>query len=54
MGHWIWFNLLLFSNGHWVYVDSLETLEDCSDLRMQYEEKYPGNYYCLPIQVIKI
>lgn len=54
MGHWIWFNLLLFSAGHWYYIDSLETVEECQDLRIWYEQTNPGNYYCLPIQVIKI
>lgn len=48
----VWFNLLRFTpESRWEYVDSVETLEACQDLRKQYEEEQPGNYYCLPAQV---
>jgi hypothetical protein len=48
----IWFNLLEHTPDHkWRYVDSLETLEECQDLRVWYEQSNPGNYYCLPAQV---
>lgn len=51
MGPWIWFNLLLFTNGHWKYIDALETLEECQELQKWYEQHEPGNYYCLPANV---
>jgi len=50
---YIWFNLLLFSSGHWMYVDVFETLEECQDERKMQEIINPGNYYCLPAQVKK-
>lgn len=50
---YIWFNLLLFSSGHWVYIDSYETLEECQQQRTEYETEFPGNYFCLPHQVFK-
>jgi hypothetical protein len=50
---YIWFNLLLFSSGHWMYVETLETLEECQELKIWYENVHPGNYYCLPAQVKK-
>jgi hypothetical protein len=53
MPTYIWFNLLLFSNGHWVYVDSYETLEICQEERAELEKTEPGNYYCFPANVKK-
>lgn len=50
---YIWFNLLLFSSGHWMYVETLETLEQCQDERKMQEIISPGDYYCLPVQVKK-
>jgi hypothetical protein len=48
----IWFNLLLFANGHWVYINSYETLEECQEVRALYEEFQPANYYCLPKKML--
>ena len=48
---YIWFNLLLFSNGHWVYIDAYETLEQCQTARVEIESEEPGNYYCFPHKV---
>lgn len=53
MGPWIWFNLLFLHNGHMWYIDSFETLEQCQVELHEYEEQYPGSYYCLPHQVFK-
>lgn len=53
MGTWIWFNLLLFSSGRWIYIDSFETLEQCQVELHEYELEFPGRYYCLPHQVFK-
>lgn len=53
MGPWIWFNLLLFSNGNWHYVNVFETLEACQEARQEIEQTTPGNYYCLPTNVTK-
>lgn len=53
MGPWIWFNLLLFSAGHWHYIDAFETVEDCQVAQHELEQTNPGNYYCLPANVIK-
>jgi hypothetical protein len=53
MGPWIWFNLLLFSEGHWTYVDAYETLESCVEAQHEIEKTKPGNYYCLPANVLK-
>ncbi len=50
---YIWFNLLLFSDGHWAYLDSYETLEECQQERTELEKTVPGNYYCLPANVKK-
>jgi hypothetical protein len=50
---YIWFNLLLFSSGHWVYVDVFETLEECQDERKMQEIINPGNYYCIPTRMEK-
>jgi hypothetical protein len=51
---YIWFNLLLFSNGHWMYIDSFETLEECQAERVEIEKEKPGNYYCFPANVKKV
>ena len=48
----IWFNLLEHTPDHkWRYVETLETLEECQDLRVWYEQVKPGDYYCLPARV---
>jgi hypothetical protein len=51
---YIWFNLLLFSDGHWMYIDAYETLEECQAARQELEVKEPGNYYCFPANVKKL
>jgi hypothetical protein len=51
---YIWFNLLIVINGHWVYIDSFETLEECQAERAELEKEYQGNYYCLPANVKKV
>lgn len=51
---YIWFNLLLFSNGHWMYIDSFQTLEECQVSQHELEVEEPGNYYCLPANVKKV
>lgn len=54
MGPWIWFNLLFLHNGQMWYIDSFETLEKCQVELKEYEQQYPGSYYCLPHQVFKV
>lgn len=54
MGFWVWFNLVLFSNGRWLYVDAYETLEACQEARQEIEQEEPGNYYCFPANVKKV
>lgn len=44
----IWFNLLLFSNQQWFYLDSYETLEECQEVKHLVEEVKPGLYSCIP------
>lgn len=53
MGPWIWFNLLMFYNNQWYYIDSFETLEICQEQLKEYEEEFHHDYYCLPHKVIK-
>lgn len=57
MGPWIWFNLILFVQGHWVYIDSFTTLEECQaaavELEQDKEFKQLGILYCLPANVVK-
>ncbi len=51
---YIWFNLLLFSDGHWTYIDAFETLEQCQEERIGLEKEAPGHYYCFPANVKKV
>lgn len=51
---YIWFNLLIFANGHFIFINSYETLEECQEVRALYEEYQPANYYCLPANVKKV
>lgn len=53
MGPWIWFNLLLFFEGHWFYIDAFETVETCQEAQHELEKTQPGNYYCFPANVKK-
>jgi hypothetical protein len=47
----IWFNLLLLSSGHWSLIETQESLEDCENIKIWYEQTAPGNYYCMPVKM---
>jgi len=51
----IWFNLLMYFNHQWYYLDSFETLEQCQEA--QWEQVAQGepdrHFYCIPRPVEK-
>ena len=46
----IWFNLLLVLNGQMHWVESVETLEECLEVK-EIIERNGGDYYCYFVDV---
>ena len=50
---YIWFNLLMYFNHQWYYLDSFETLEECQVAQAEYKDEPDRHFYCMPRPVEK-